>query len=365
MSVSVIVGGQFGSEGKGKTAHFFAKYLNAKAVIRVGGPNSGHTVIDSTGQPLILKQLPTASIINGVYSVITSGNYLNIEILQREIQLTGIDEEYLLIDPFAVLITQEDLDKETTNGLKEAIGSTGSGIGSAVSRRVNRSKDLRFAKDEPSLTKYIKNTTSFLRNLLEQNERVIIEGTQGFGLSLLHSEYYPFTTSRDTSASAFVAEAGLSPLDVDDIIMVIRSFPIRVAGNSGPLPTEIDWEKVTAKSGSEESLIEYTSVTKKVRRVAEFHSEVVKRAIEVNKPTRIVLNHIDYFDINCTEQFISQKALEEIEKIEFAIHRRIDFLGSDRVTNYERKDTTSYEGKNITTNLNLAFSDVNQDIFSH
>jgi adenylosuccinate synthase len=287
-----------------------------------------------------------------------------VKILQREIQLTGIDEKHLLIDPFAVLITQEDLDKEAANGLKEAIGSTGSGTGSAISRRVNRNKDLLFAKDEPALAKYIKNTKLFLRNLLEENERIIIEGTQGFGLSLLHSECYPFITSRDTSAAAFVAEAGLSPLDVDDVIMVIRSFPIRVGGNSGPLPTEIDWETVTATSGSKENLIEFTSVTKRVRRVAEFHSEVVKRAIEVNNPTRIVLNHIDYFDINCAETFISQKALEEIEKIEFAIERRIDFLGSDRITNYERKNTTSYEG-NTTTNFKLVFSDVNQDIFTY
>ena len=330
MPVSVIVGGQFGSEGKGKTAHFFAKYLNAKAVIRVGGPNSGHTVIDATGQPLILKQLPTSSIIKDVYSIITAGNYLDIEILQKEIQLTGIDEEHLLIDPFAVLIMQEDIDKETVGGLKEAIGSTGSGIGSAVSKRVNRNTNLSFAKDEPSLSKYIKNTTSFLRKCLEKNERIIIEGTQGFGLSLLHSEYYPFTTSRDTSAAAFVSESGLSPLDVDDVVMVIRSFPIRVGGNSGELPYEIDWNKVTEKSGSEENLIEFTSVTKKIRRVADFDPAIVRRAIEVNNPTRIVLNHVDYIDTKCKNSFISQKALEAIEKIQVAINRQIDFLGCDR-----------------------------------
>jgi len=63
---------------------------------------------------------------------------------------------------------------------------------------------------------------------------VIIEGTQGFGLSLLHAADYPYVTSRDTTAAAFVSEAGLSPLDVDDIVLVLRAFPIRVGGNSGP-----------------------------------------------------------------------------------------------------------------------------------
>lgn len=338
MPVSVIFGGQFGSEGKGKTTHFLANYLKAKAVIRVGGPNSGHTVIDTKGQPLVLKQLPTSSIIDGVYSVITSGNYLDVEILLNEIKLTGIDEEHLYIDPYAVIISKEDLEKEAIGGLKETIGSTGSGIGAAVSRRVNRDKNLGFAKDEPQLKKYIKNTKSFLRHLLEENERILIEGTQGFGLSLLHSDLFPYTTSRDTSAAAFVSEAGLSPLDVDDVIMVIRSFPIRVGGNSGPLPSEIDWEKITEISGSEESLIEFTSVTKKVRRVAEFHSEVVKKAIEVNQPTRIVLNHVDYYDVNCKEGLLTAKAIKEINRVQSLINRKIDFIGVDRVNLLDLKE---------------------------
>lgn len=351
MPVSVIIGGQFGSEGKGKTAHFFANYLKAKAVIRVGGPNSGHTVIDSNGEPLVLKQLPTSAIIPGVYSVITSGNYLNVEILLDEIGKTDISEEFLYIDPFAVLISKEDLESEATNGLKESIGSTGSGIGAAVSRRINRDKSLKFAKDEPQLSKYIKNTKPFLRYLLEENERIIIEGTQGFGLSLLHSDLFPYTTSRDTSAAAFVSEAGLSPLDVDDVIMVIRSFPIRVGGNSGPLPSEIDWEKVTEYSGGENALIEFTSVTKKVRRVAEFDAEVVKRAIDVNRPTRIVLNHVDYFDVNCKGGFISDKALCDIERIENEINKKIHFIGYDRSSLFEKKSLPTrignYDNKSL------------------
>jgi len=330
MSVSVIFGGQFGSEGKGKTAHFFAKYLKAKAVIRVGGPNSGHTVIDQNGEPLILKHLPTASIIKGVYSVITPGNYLNTDILQNEITKTGIDKEHLYIDPFSVIISKEDIEKETTGGLKEAIGSTGSGTGAALSRRVNRNKDLKFAKDEPCLKSYIKNTRSFLRYLINENERIIIEGTQGFGLSLLHSGLYPFTTSRDTSAAGFVSEAGLSPLDVDDVIMVIRSFPIRVGGNSGPLPSEVSWQAVSEVSGSATPIIELTSVTKKIRRVAEFDPEIVKKAIEVNRPTRIVLNHVDYFDSDCNANYISETALKQIGKIEMLINRKINFIGVDK-----------------------------------
>jgi adenylosuccinate synthase len=288
-------------------------------------------VIDPNGNPLVLKQLPTASILKDVYSVITAGNYINLNILLKEIETTQIDDDKLIIDPFAVIISNQDLETEQNNGLKESIGSTGSGIGAAVSRRINRDKSLQFAKDEPLLKKYLNYTTPFLRKLLDQNHRIIIEGTQGFGLSLLHSNNYPFTTSRDTSAAAFVSEAGLSPLDVDDVIMVIRTFPIRVGGNSGPLPNEIDWEAVTKISQRIEPLIEYTSVTNKVRRVATFDPNVVKHAIEVNNPTKIVLNHVDYLDCYSENGVISEKALLEIETIENLINKKIDFIGLDRM----------------------------------
>ena len=90
-----------------------------------------------------------------------------------------------------------------------------------------------------------------LRQHLDAGERLVLEGTQGFGLSLVHSSYYPFVTSRDTTAAAFVSEAGFSPLDVDEIVLVIRAFPIRVGGNSGPLPNEIDWHTLSTESGSD------------------------------------------------------------------------------------------------------------------
>jgi adenylosuccinate synthase len=163
---------------------------------------------------------------------------------------------------------------------------------------------------------------------------VLIEGTQGFGLSLLHSGMFPYTTSRDTSAAAFVSEAGLSPLDVDEVIMVIRSYPIRVGGNSGPLVSEINWDSVTKLAGSEKSLIEYTSVTKKIRRVGHFNPEIVRKAIEVNNPNRIVLNHVDYIDASCRNGHLSEKAHQRIKEIEQLIGRRIDFLGFDRADLY-------------------------------
>ncbi len=157
---------------------------------------------------------------------------------------------------------------------------------------------------------------------------MIVEGTQGFGLSLLHSIDYPYVTSRDTTAAAFVAEAGLSPLDVDEIVLVLRAFPIRVGGNSGNLPYEIDWQTISSESGSPLSLIEHTSVTRSVRRVGRFNEEVVRQAILVNRPTCIVLNHLDYVDFSCRyANVLSGKASRFVDEVESHIGASIDYLG--------------------------------------
>jgi adenylosuccinate synthase len=328
MPVTVVVGGQYGSEGKGKVAHYLAKEMNASAAIRCGGPNSGHTVIDPDGKPIIFRQLPTASILPDVICVLCAGSYIDPQILSSEIEIAGIDRERLYIDPNAVIIAPEMRDSEARGGLVGSIGSTGSGTGEAVIRRIRRLPDLIFARDIPELSPYISDTKALLRKQLSKNRRVIIEGTQGFGLSLLHSEFYPYVTSRDTTAAGFVAEAGLSPLDVDDVVLTIRAFPIRVGGNSGPLANETDWATLTENSGSELPLSEWTSVTKRLRRVAHFDPVLVNKSIQVNQPTRIVLNHLDYIDVLCIRnQSITKKVEEFITNTEFRVKRRIDYLG--------------------------------------
>jgi adenylosuccinate synthase len=273
MPVSIVVGGQYGSEGKGKVAHFLAREMKARFAVRCGGPNSGHTVIDAQGKARIFQQLPTAAILPDVKLVICSGSYINLDILRRQIYETNVQVGRLFIDSDAVIITEELKDREAQSGLVGRIGSTGSGTGAAVAARINREDSLLFAKDIPELQPFIANVPEILRNTIDHQDRVILEGTQGFGLSPLHSRHYPFTTSRDTTAAAFLAETGLSPLDVDDVILTIRAFPIRVAGNSGPLVDEIDWQTVTAEGGHNQPVEERTSVTKCIRRVASTPSQ--------------------------------------------------------------------------------------------
>lgn len=327
MPVTVVVGGQFGSEGKGKVAHLVAARSGARIAVRVGGPNAGHTVVDADRR-LVFRQLPTASILPGVTCVLGPGAVIDPDVLLSEIAVAGLTPDRVYVDPKATVITAEDGSRERDLGLRSSVGSTLTGTGAALQRRIGRGRDVRLAKDEQALRPYLGETAAYLRDALQRDERVVIEGTQGFGLSLLHSPHYPYATSRDTTAAACVSEAGLSPLDVDEVFLVIRAFPIRVAGNSGPLKDEIDWEKLTAESGSSEKLIELTSVTARVRRVARFDPEIVRQAITVNRPTHIILNHVDYVDARaCVVGELSKKTREFIVQTERAIGARIALVG--------------------------------------
>jgi adenylosuccinate synthase len=299
MAVTVVVGGQFGSEGKGKVAQYLASERGAAAVVRVGGSNSGHTGFVGA-ERCVLRQLPTAALLPDVLCVLGPGSYIDVDLLLEEIRRTHLPAHRLVIDERAFVITAEDKAEERASGLTAAIGSTASGTGAAVKRRIERRPNPVRATDVPTLAPYIGHTTPVLRSLLAQRERVLVEGTQGFGLSILHTPHYPYATSRDTTAAGAVAEAGLSPIDVDEVVLVLRTFPIRVADNSGPLAHEIDWETLTIESGAERPLSEFTSVTQKLRRVARFDASLVRSAIAANNPTLIVMNHIDYVDARCS-----------------------------------------------------------------
>jgi adenylosuccinate synthase len=291
------------------------------------------TPIDTSGRARIFRHLPTAALLEDVACVIAAGSYIHPDVLLSEIADADIPPARVLVDPDAVLIQPEHRERERQSGLRERIGSTLSGTGAAVAARVQRDPELRFAKDEPRLRAFVRPVKAWLRARLREGERIIIEGTQGFGLSILHSGHYPHATSRDTTAAAFVAEAGLSPLDVDEVALVIRAFPIRVPGHSGTLSNEIDWETLTNESSSCTPLEERASVTGGVRRVARFDPEIVRRAIEVNGPSIVCLNHLDYVDVEChASRQLTPRAQNFLIDIEGQIHRRIDYVGTGPAT---------------------------------
>lgn len=326
MPVSVVVGGQYGSEGKGKVALAVAREKKAACVVRVGGTNSGHTIIDN-GAPRSFRQLPASIFNEDSIAVLPPGALIDIDIFEKEVAELGLPPSRVMVSPFAGLITPEDREAERKSGLIAQIGSTGSGTGAALMRRIGRTSSVRLASAEERLHPYLKDTGEVMRGLLRQDRWIVIEGSQGFGLSLLHGKSYPRATSRDTTAAAFVSEAGLSPRDVEEIVLVLRAHPIRVAGNSGPLEAEMTWDELASEAGLPEGYRELTTATRKERRIGRFEAEVAQRAIQVNQPTSVVLNHVDYLDPALREGERGGLARVFLTKVEAELGLKIDMVG--------------------------------------
>jgi adenylosuccinate synthase len=198
-------------------------------------------------------------------------------------------------------IAARDREREQQLGLAERLSSTLCGVGSAVARRALRTTDVQLASNAALATDWLRpfitDVCAEVNSAVDVGKKVLVEGTQGAGLSLYHSRCYPKATSRDTNAAAFMSEVGLSPRLVSEVVLVFRTFPIRVAGRqAGPLNNELTWEQLRARSNSPVPLREYTSVTQKLRRIGEFDWEDARRAIMLNRPTKLAVNFLDYLD---------------------------------------------------------------------
>jgi adenylosuccinate synthase len=299
MSVWVVVGGQYGSEGKGKIAAFITLQEEIDICVRCGGPNSGHCFVDESGELRALRQIPTGYVRSGTRLLIPSGGLIDLDVLRHELDQLDLGPDRVGIDRRAMIIEKSDREREQTLGLRQRLSSTLCGVGSAVARRVLRGADVRLAQDITGeatwLKPYLVDVSAEINEGLDRGKKVLIEGTQGFGLSLYHSPAYPKTTSRDTSAAGCISECGISPMLVTNVVLVMRTFPIRVAGQqAGPMFEEIDWETVQRESGSRHKIAEFTTVTGKLRRVGRFDYGLARRAVAVNRPTALALNFLDY-----------------------------------------------------------------------
>ena len=184
-----LVGGQFGSEGKGHIASVLAREY--QMLVRVGGPNAGHKVYLEPS-PYTHHQLPSGTLRNPLASlVIAPGAVLNAEDLMREIGECKVDAARLSIDPQAMIISKADIRREA--GLRERISSTGQGVGLATARKiVDRGKGVLLAKDVSFLTPFTQRPAwEVLEESYRQGRRILVEGTQGTGLSLYHGTYSP------------------------------------------------------------------------------------------------------------------------------------------------------------------------------
>lgn len=281
--IQVIVGGQFGSEGKGHCAAELAKREPEMLAVRTGGPNAGHTAY-SEGREYKLRQVPVASVVNPKATcAISAGSLIQLDLTEREVKETGLP--VLLVDPAATVLEPAHIAVEVGD---EALawGSTRKGIGAARMDRLHRTARTwaDIAGSYAGTTLVECHLSRLSRQFLDQGLTVQIEAAQGYGLGL-HTEFYPKTTSADCRAIDALADVGISPWEFPfaelEIWVVVRPYPIRVAGDSGPLKFETNW----ATLGLPE---ERTTVTNKIRRVGAWDPSLVEQAVEANGGGRAV-----------------------------------------------------------------------------
>lgn len=307
-SLQVVVGGQFGSESKGRVTLERIHQANSWALqsprrsnvwsVRVGGPNAGHVVHDHNGVRFALRQLPVGAVLPTVQLAIAAGSEVDLQVLRDEVNLLESHghavRHRLWIHPEATYLEPRHLWEEQRSDLNARLGSTAKGIGAAradrVWRKAQRVVDADYTEVQGGVFSSLGKVEAWdelarIRGV----DHVVIEGTQGYGLGL-HAGHYPQCTSGDARAIDFCAQAGLNPWEADtfQVHLVVRPNPIRVAGNSGELPGETTWTDLDLPE-------ERTTVTQKVRRVGAFDPGLVEQAVLANGPSKVQI-HLAFAD---------------------------------------------------------------------
>lgn len=344
-TVTVVLGGQAGSEGKGKFAGYLA--LQDKFPIAVSNfmPNAGHTWVSDEGDKVMVQQLPQAVVNKDTELFISAGAAIDIDTLISETHRYGAAHR-LAIHPRAMIIDQRHKDAEAAS--LNRISSTLKGCGHALAEKVMRHPEVRLAKDVEELKPWVLGEGSFSRLLmyyLNEGLDIMVECPQGFDLDVNHGLEYPYCTSRQTITAQAIADAGLPPQVVEEVIAVIRPYPIRVGdvydengnkiGTSGTYldSKEITWEEVARRGNVPfETISEYTTVTGKLRRVFEPHWGRLRQMVEVNGVTQIALNFANYIDYSVTgartPEELTPKVWDFINKIEDETGVKVTLVGT-------------------------------------
>ena len=332
MPAVVLVGAQWGDEGKGKATDLLGSRVDY-CVRYQGGNNAGHTVVIGD-KKFALHLLPSGILTPEVTPVIGNGVVIDVAVLFEEIdglEAQGIDTSNLLISANAHLITpyHVTLDKVTERFLGNSkIGTTGRGIGPSYADKTSRlgirvqdlfdEKILR-AKIEGSLLSknqvlvkvfnrravtvdevvenlmqhaerlkpYVADTSLLLNRALDENKVVLLEGGQGTLLDVDHGTY-PFVTSSNPTAGGACAGSGIGPTKITGVVGILKAYTTRVG--SGPFPTELldeDGEKLRTIGG------ERGVTTGRPRRCGWFDAPIARYATRINGLTDIFLTKLD------------------------------------------------------------------------
>lgn len=288
--VDLIIDLQYGSTGKGSLVGLLAYSGEYDTTIANPNTSSGHTCVCDKGT-FIHKALPLGIVGDSVKTVmIGPGSVINIDVLEKEYnnakELMG--SKRLMIHPNALIVTQYHI--LTEQQILGHIGSTCTGGGAArVSKIWRDAKELPIAKFELGSDHKWVCTHDEWRDSIARSKRILIESSQGTSLSI-DSKFYPCVTSRNVSTAGILSDCAVPIKMLDQVFGTVRTYPIRVAGTSGGCyddQHEVSWEEI----GQEK---EYTTVTKKVRRVFTFSEKQIEEAIFENSVDSIFLNFCNY-----------------------------------------------------------------------
>ena len=308
-AITMVVDLQYGSTGKGLIVGKIAEDKQPDTIVTAWAPNAGHTYI--TSERLGKRKFVHTHLGNGIVSssvrrvLLGPGSVINPEQLVAEIESCAdlLEGVRICIHPHAAIASDRHIAEEA--GPMTKIGSTKKGVGAAMIQRIRRDPDdMNIAGAcETAISKYVCTTEEYTEQL-ERADSILIEGAQGYGLSMYHG-FYPYTTSRDVSVWQILADCGIggSVVGVGSHIQIIgtcRTFPIRVAnrfdtegvqvGYSGPCyddQREISFEELGQPT-------ELTTVTKLPRRVFTFSSKQIYKAIRYNSANEVFLNFLNY-----------------------------------------------------------------------
>ncbi|HYK96627.1 MAG TPA: adenylosuccinate synthase [Candidatus Dormibacteraeota bacterium] len=331
MPASVVVGLQWGDEGKGKTTDFLAEQV-AMVVRYQGGDNAGHTVVKGD-EVLKLHLVPSGVLYPHITSVIGNGVVVNPETLIGELDMLmsrGIDVSRVRVSRSAHVIMPYHVALDRANEARldgARVGTTGRGIGPAygdrawrvglrmedlLDRTVLRTRLSRLVPDKnlllqsmgaaafevdalveqaaawgERLREHLDDTTWLVQTALARGEHVLLEGAQGTLLDLDHGSY-PFVTSSNAVAGGATTGGGIGPLQVDEVMGVMKAYATRVG--SGPFPTEL---LDGVGEGIRERGHEVGTTTGRPRRVGWFDAVPIRFAVAVNSVSSIMLNKLD------------------------------------------------------------------------
>jgi adenylosuccinate synthase len=317
--------GQWGSSGKGKFNGSLALRESPDFAVSHNSVNASHIWEYSDGRRYKFQHLPTSVVCPTTKVIIGAGASIYLDQLLREVSDWSLTTDRLFIHPNAVVITQDDIEYEKVN--LQRIASTMTGNGAAAGRKVMRSPGVKLAKDFNELTPFVFDTTALINSWLMRGHTGILETAQGFDLSIDHgmiytkddgriNSTYPYCTSRNVDPLTFAGMSGVGHRTIGNVLLNLRTFPIRVgdgsnckvdglsgvnmAGSSSgdyyPDQEEMTWDEITEISGSSTSIIEMTSLTKRVRRVFSFSMMQLRCITRTVQPTHISLNFVNYLD---------------------------------------------------------------------